>query len=305
MGKQYDVLAAGNYCLDLIFTGMTGFLELGREVFSNGFEMIPGEAYNSVVAMHRLGLKVGWAADFGSDEFSSFALEKIRLEGLDETLFVHHKHPLRRISIAASYPEDRAFLTYYDPEPRVPAVLKALALTSAHIFYLPGLYSGPLFNAGLALVRAKGMQFVMDGNSGVEARLEDPAVRKAVSSVDLLLPNAREAKHLAGEEDLEKAMCVLSKLCPLVVVKDGPNGACAWSQSEIVHSPALGVKVVDTTGAGDCFNAGFIRAWRDGLPIEKCLQWGNIVGGLSTTARGGTGRVVCMDDIRYWSQDNP
>ena len=65
-------------------------------------------------AMHRLGLKVGWAADFGDDDFSRFTLERARAEGLDDALFVHHRRPLRRITVALSYPDDRAFITYVD-----------------------------------------------------------------------------------------------------------------------------------------------------------------------------------------------
>ena len=50
-------------------------------------------------------------------------------------------------------------------------------------------------------------------------------------------------------------------------------------ENTIYHQPAIQVKAVDTTGAGDCFDAGFIKAWLDGKPIEECLLWGNIVAG--------------------------
>jgi len=52
------------------------------------------------------------------------------------------------------------------------------------------------------------------------------------------------------------------------------------------HQPAFAVKVVDTTGAGDCFNAGFLYGYVKGLPLDACLRYGNICGGLSTTRRG-------------------
>ena len=304
MSHKYDIIATGNYCLDFIFTGLDDYMQLGKEIVGRGFEMIPGDAYNSVTAMHRLGIKVGWATDFGNDDFSRFALERVRQEGLDETLFVHHPRPLRRITVAASYPEDRAFLAYYDPAPAVPAVFKALAIASAKAFYIPGFYYGRLFDAGLPVVRAKGMKLVMDGNSGNDAvKLSNPAVYKAASKADLLLPNAREALCMTGKKDLQEAIQALGDLCPLVVVKDGPNGAWAICRGKLYHSPAIPVTPLDTTGAGDSFNAGFLRAWLDGLSIPDCLLWGNIVGGLSTTAHGGTGRVIGLEEVREWSRN--
>ncbi|HEX7973782.1 MAG TPA: PfkB family carbohydrate kinase [Anaerolineales bacterium] len=300
MNKTYDVLVIGDYSLDLIFTGLAGLPQLGGEMVGSGFEMLPGESYNCAVSLHRLGVKVGWAGDFGDDEFSRFAIQRSRDEGLDQSLFVFHQRPYRRISVAASFPEDRAFITYYDPEPRLPAALKALASVSARALYVPGFYAGPLLEVGLRLAHSRKMKVVMDGNSGRGVSLEDRAARNAVQGVDVLLPNAREARCLTGEMDLLAALRVLAKLCPLVVLKDGPRGSYVCEGSEIIHAPAIRVTPVDTTGAGDAFNAGFLKAWLDGLPLLDCLRWGNVVGGLSTLALGGTTRVVKPAEVHQW-----
>ncbi len=297
MPASYDVIVVGGYCLDLIFTGLPKLPELGQEVVATGFEMIPGGAYNSAVAMQRLGLRVGWATDFGEDDFSRFVIERAQQEGLDDALFVRHRSRMRNVTVALSYPTERAFVAYYDPEPSMPAAMKALPTVSARALYVPGIYHGPLLDAALLLLRAKRMKLIMDGNSPEAVRLTEPSVRRAVKSVDLLMPNAAEARRMTGEADLEAAMPALARLCPLVVVKDGPRGAYACRGAEILHAPALLVEPLDTTGAGDCFNAGFIRAWLDDRPLLECLQWGNAVGGLSTTALGGTGRVITSREV--------
>lgn len=294
---NYDVLVVGDYCLDLIFTGLPRFPELGKEVVASGFAQTPGGTCNAAFALHRLGLHVGWAADFGNDEYSRFVLDQARAEGLDDSLFVHHSRPLRQITVAASFPEERAFIAYYDPPPTVPAAMKALATQRARLLYLPGIYAGPLLEPALLLVRAKRMKLVMGGNSNETVRLQDPAVRRAVASSDVLLPNAAEALRLTGESELESALRALAALTPLAVVKDGARGAHACQAGEILHFPALGIDPLDTTGAGDCFDAGFVAAWLDGKPLTECLQWGNIVGGLSTLGAGGTGRVVTRQDV--------
>src|SRR4030042_6321222 len=119
MASMFDVIVVGNYSVDLIFTGMSEFPQLGKDVVSTEFKMTPGEAFISAVSIHRLGIKVGWAADFGNDDFSQFALRCAREEGLNEALFAFHDQPYRRISVAATYPNDRAFITYYDPDPQI------------------------------------------------------------------------------------------------------------------------------------------------------------------------------------------
>jgi sugar/nucleoside kinase (ribokinase family) len=297
---RYDVIVLGDYFLDLIFTGLPQFPALGKEVFGTGFERVPGGAYNATVALNRLGVKVGWATDFGDDDFSSFVLERARAEGVDDTLFVRHRRPLRRITVAANYAGDRAFISYSDADPPVPAAMKALATASARLVYVAGVYYGRLFDAGLALVRAKRMKLAMDGNSGDEVTLADLAVRKSISNVDVFLPNAAEAQRMTGAADLDGAIRALAALVPLVVVKDGANGAHACAAGQVLSAAAIAVTPVDTTGAGDCFNAGFLAAWLDGrLPVE-CLRWGNVVGGLSTTARGGTGRAVTRADLERY-----
>jgi sugar/nucleoside kinase (ribokinase family) len=304
MGFNFDVIVVGSYTVDLIFSGLAEFPELGKDIISNSFQMTPGEAFISAVSMHRLGIKVGWAADFGNDDFSHFALKIARQEGLDETLFVHHDRPLRRITAAASYPSDRAFITYYDPDPQIPAAMSGLLKSTAKVLFVPGLYSGSLIGPATKIIRSKRMSLMMDGNSSIGDIIgtnhQSKAIRKAIKSVDVFLPNAREARRLTGEQELPLAIQCLGELCPFVVVKDGSNGSWAFTDQHLIHIPAISVDPIDTTGAGDNFNAGFLYAWLEEQSIENCLKWGNIVGGLSTTALGGTIRQITCDEVRKY-----
>ena len=241
MTVNFDVIVVGNYSVDLIFSGLGEFPQLGKDVVGKEFQMTPGEAFISVVSMHRLGIKVGWAADFGNDDFSRFALNCARQEGLDETLFVIHDRPYQRISVAASYPEDRAFITYYDPDPQGPAAVSALIKSTASILYNPGLYTGDLLEAGKKIIRFKKILLVMDGNSssgelGGKTRKSN-AIQKAINNLDIFLPNAQEARRLTGEQNLQAAIRQLGELCPFVVIKDGANGSLACSNNQIIQVP--------------------------------------------------------------------
>ncbi len=295
----YDVLLFGDYWYDLIFTDLPRLPELGREVLAGGFDQAPGGPFIHAVAMHRLGLRVGWAADFGNDPFSKSVIKAARREGLDESLFQCHDRSYRRITAAASFPADRAFLSYSDPGPKVPAALKALAEHTARALMIPGLSLEPWFGSDEALARLRPMKIVMDCQCTDET-LDNPALRRALQHVDLFLPNSTEARQLTGTPNTLAALRRLGEVCPLAVIKDGPDGAHAICNAETFYAPAIPVKVIDTTGAGDAFGAGFLKAWLDGRPIAECLRWGNLCGGLSTTARGGAAAVPSLAEVEKW-----
>jgi sugar/nucleoside kinase (ribokinase family) len=106
--------------------------------------------------------------------------------------------------------------------------------------------------------------------------------------VDVFMPNEREACKAAGTEDLEAAIRKLSDLVPLVVVKVGRQGAVAQRGAERFTSPPQEVVAVDTVGAGDSFDAGFLHQYVRGADLETCLASGNLAGALSTTRPGGS-----------------
>jgi sugar/nucleoside kinase (ribokinase family) len=168
---------------------------------------------------------------------------------------------------------------------------------AAKAFYLPGLYYGHFFKAGLYLLRLKRMKVIMDGNIGEDVTLASGAVRNAIKSVDVFMPNAREARLLTGEDDLRVALEILGGLCPLVIIKDGCRGAYAKHAGQTYHVPAMQVTPLDTTGAGDCFSAGFVKSWLEGQPLLDCLRWGCVVGALSTLGLGGTGYHVSAREV--------
>jgi len=86
-----------------------------------------------------------------------------------------------------------------------------------------------------------------------------------------------------------------------VIVKCGAEGVIAQAGANVVRASGLSVDVFDTTGAGDCFNAGFLYGHLRGLPLEASLRCGNICGGLSTTARGGAAAPSAAQ-VEQWLQ---
>jgi sugar/nucleoside kinase (ribokinase family) len=106
--------------------------------------------------------------------------------------------------------------------------------------------------------------------------------------VDILLPNETEACLIAHRENLDEALTWLGRHVPLVVVKCGSRGALVQRGDERIFVDPIRVEPVDTIGAGDSFNAGFLSAWLRGLDLQECGKAGNIAGALSTQRPGGT-----------------
>jgi Sugar kinases, ribokinase family len=125
IGKRFDVLLDGGYFSDLVFTGLPEFPRLGHEIYSREFDLVPGGAYNTAIAMHRLRLKVAWPCCFGSDPFSQFVRGSAVREGLDASFFEKSMQPSLRITVAFSFDHERAFLSYSDPVQPLP-LLKLL-----------------------------------------------------------------------------------------------------------------------------------------------------------------------------------
>jgi sugar/nucleoside kinase (ribokinase family) len=303
---KYDVLALGSYFLDLIFCGLDGDPELGREVYSHDFSMLPGGTYNSVTTLHRLGVRVAWAVDFGNDAFSLYVKDMAEKEGLDPVCFASKAYPLRNITVASSYRGDRQFISFSDPSRIGLEYIKRVLNTHCRVLFLSGLYRGRLLSMAAGHFKKAGTLLVMDGNSS-DGTLADRGIQRALQQVDVFMPNSCEACRLTGKSEIEACLKILGQYSPTVVIKAGAQGAYATRAGKEIHVPSIQVRCMDTTGAGDCFDAGFMKAYLDGLDLEECLQWGNIAGGLSTRELGGTGYKMTSAEVqrlkkRYYKQ---
>jgi ribokinase len=105
---------------------------------------------------------------------------------------------------------------------------------------------------------------------------------------DVFLPNENEALAISHEKEVEKAIRNLGGESRTIVVKLGDRGGMAYQSNEFVAAPSLGVKVVDTVGAGDSFDAGFLCGYLNRWELQKSLRLACVCGALSTQNVGGT-----------------
>lgn len=271
-------------------------------MFAEGFALVPGGAYTLAMAVHRLGHDVLWSADFGTDPFSAQVLSAARSEGLSGAAFRHHPRPVRSLTVSLARSGERAMVSYQDRIDARP-LGPLLREHRPRVLMLPQLRWDEGVMEDLRVARRLGVLVVMDCQD-VPATLDDPAVRQALALVDVFAPNLAEALRLTGTADLDDALATLSGLVPTVVVKRGGDGATAVRDGARHEVPAVPVDVVDSTGAGDCFNAGLVHGLLRGRSLPDCLAAAVACGAAATTAPGSSGALHAAG-LPHWLDQVP
>jgi sugar/nucleoside kinase (ribokinase family) len=290
--RPYDLAVVGEINPDLILSGdvVPRFGQV--EQIANDLTLTIGSsAAIFACGAALLGLKVLFLGKVGGDEFGAFMLRAMAQRGVD-TSQVRIDPSLRTgLSVILNTGTDRAILTYPGAIPLLEfedlpldqlALARHLHITSYFIQdclrpRIPELY---------ARAREMGLSTSLDTNY-------DPAnawngVDAVIPLLDVLLPNETEARGMTGEADADRAVSVLARRVPTLAVKLGAQGAQAVGAGQVVSAPALKVDVVDTVGAGDTFDAGFLYGYLHGWPLERSLRLGLACGSLSTRGPGGT-----------------
>lgn len=295
ISQIYDVYLEGRYFSDLIFTGLPEIPRLGHEVYAQEFHLVPGGVATPAIALTRLGLRVAWPCIFGSDIFSQHIKKQILQEGVNTAFFSDSDQPSLRISVAFSFEKERAFLSYIDPLPDIPYA-KVLRIAKPAWFYITNLQSGQVFKDLISSAREVGSKVFMDCQAH-NHHLSDPRITEALRMVDVFSPNQEEACLLTGEPNVENALVRLSEFTNTVIIKQGAEG-CVCRQSGItINMPAIPANVVDTTGAGDNFNCGFLYGQVRGYSLSDSLRIANICAGLSVQGFGGASTSPKLEEL--------
>lgn len=290
---RFDVTIAGELNLDLILYGLPDVLPPERELLANDMMLTLGSS--SAIVAHNLaafGIRVGFISLIGNDQFGQIAMERLAAAGVDVSKVSRVSDAIKTgLTVLLQRDGWRNILTYpgtiFDLNPEH---LDLDYLSSSQHFHLSSYYLQRGLQSHipdlLQTLRSKGLTISLDCNDDPEDRWM--GIEKVLSYVDVFLPNEREAKRITGTDNLDEAIDQLAGMVPLLVVKLGAEGAMARRGKERVFSPSAKVEVVDAVGAGDSFDAGFLREFIRGSDLATCLASGNLAGALSVTRPGGT-----------------
>lgn len=306
------VVVVGDANVDLVLRGdVVPRFGQAEQLADSGDLVLGGSASIAASGVARLGVPTALVARVGADTFGRFTLDALRGYGVDVADVQTADAEPTGLSVILSTPEDRAILTVPGTiatltGARVSEVLDARSprpgvVHVASYFLQPGLAAA--LPGVLARARAQGWTTSLDTNWDPDE--EWSGLDQVLPHLDLLLPNRNELRAIAsalGEsahlDDVALATRV-ARRGPRVVVKDGADGG--WSVAvygEVVRAPGVAVDVVDTTGAGDSFDAGYLAALAHGVQEEPTrLRWATVAGSLSTLGSGGTGRQATRAEL--------
>jgi len=291
---RFDVTIAGELNLDLILYGLPEQLLPERELLADRMMLTLGSS--SAIVAHNLssfGSRVGFQSRIGDDPLGRISLERLQESGVDVskvrvvpgtsttglTVILHHAHWRNILTYAGTIAE----LTWDDLDLEYLADSRHFHFSSYYLQKSLRPRVGELFR----YLKSKGLTISLDTNDDPEDRWEG-GLHELLPHVDVFLPNERKACKAAGTENMDEAISKLARLVPLLVVKLGRKGALAQKGSERFTAEAKEVVPVDSVGAGDSFDAGFLHEYVRGSDLAKCLAGGNAAGALSTTRPGGT-----------------
>lgn len=274
------VLCAGRLYCDLVFAGLPRMPSLGTEVFSEGLSVhAGGGAFITAAHLARLGHKASLATMVPGPPFQALIDGQITEADLDTTLsetLQPGSDP--QMTVALIYGGDRAFVSRRVGPPFPDLTAERLVASGAKHLHVGELASAIERPGLLAAARAAGMTVSLD--CGWDDGLIAAEIRALEGAVDVFLPNEAEAAQLTQMD----APLALGRM---TVIKQGANGATAMEGETTTWAGTRALTAVDTTGAGDAFNAGFLSAWLNGASTKTCLEAGNALGGQVVCQLGG------------------
>lgn len=296
------VIVVGSVYCDLIFFNLDGPPTLGEEVRTDRFLLTPGGGgYITAAGLARLGVRTALRTYVGNDLLGRFQVDALRGAHVDTSQVRRHPTLGSAVSVAFSTRRDRGFLSYKGCAWDTGTLLRRWAPASyrrtRHIHFAGFRPPFAPYADLLDGLRAHGITTSLD--IGWNPRVyRDRLFRKLVGKIQIFMPSWQDARWFTGRSTPEAALRALGEMVSLPVIKLGQRGAIGLEGRSIVRAGPPRVRPVETTGAGDAFNAGFIWGYLRGEPLGRCLAAGNICGALSTRAAGGTTAFPSLRELR-------
>ncbi len=310
MKKRWDILAPLDTCVDILVDCkeiMPQFGQAEQLVSDYSFEL---GGSNCIFASQaaKLGMSVAGVGVVGQDTFGAYVEEKLKEAGVDIRYLKKDGAVKTALGVALCRSGgDRAILTYSGSLD----VLTGQDITEEMLKGARHLHIGSYFlmkklqkdyPAVLQRARAEGLTISLDTNWDPEEKW-DSGLDRLLPCIDVFLPNEAELLNISGRSGVTEALACMGKQIPVIAVKCGGKGAVGSREGEIFSCSVREQEAVDTVGAGDSFDAGFLYGFLQGFSMEKSLIWGCYCGSRNVRRSGGTkGQPFLADWENDWGK---
>ncbi len=304
--SRYNVCMTVPPMVDLVGVGLNAtdtliplseFPARGSKVEFRGATVMPGgQTATTVVACQSWGMSTRYVGKLGDDDAARLHRDTFASAGVEARLIEVSQAASPQSLIIVDGGGERTVLCRKDERLIMqPADLERAWIVNARALHLDG-YDTAAATLAAGWARTAGIPVIAD--------LDElyPGVERLIENVDYLIVSRDFPSRLMKEKDLEKALrgMMLRYGCALTAATLGEDGVLAWDGARLLHRSAYRVPVVDTTGAGDVFHAGFIYGLLQGWPLERQLDFACAAAALNCTAagaRGGIRPVVAIEDL--------
>jgi len=292
MNKPFDILVAGEINPDLILSGNVTpeFGQVEKLVETADLSIGSSSAIFACGAA-RLGLRVAFIGVCGEDLFGEFMLDTMQSRSVDVSNVIRVPGGQTGLSVILTRGSDRAILTHVGLISALQAsdISESLLPQTRHL-HVAGYFLQYALQPGLPELfqRAHSLSVTTSLDTNWDPSGLWKGIVELLPLTDVFLPNAAEACAITGKADIDEAAEFLAGLAKIAVIKQGAQGALGMQGSQVSHAASIPVNVVDTVGAGDSFDAGFLFGYLNGWELAKSLRLATVCGALSTRAASGT-----------------
>lgn len=294
MDRKFDLVCIGMAIMDSIIRGfdpepvsVTGFRA------ESGSLNVGGDAVNEAMAAAKLGLRTGILCSLGTDYAGDIIANDLSEKGVDTSLIVRSaEHPTPITTIFVREDGNRKSITNishkynFHPEQYASAFTDSRAIIMGSLFRAP--FNDPdVIRDVLTTAKAHNVLVFADTKLPNFRKLMLDEITDSLQMVDYITPNEDEAYYYTGEKDPESMADVfLQHGVRNVLIKLGGKGCLFKNKEESIYIPAHKIEVVDATGAGDNFIAGFVSEILRGSTHREALRFANACGAICTTMIG-------------------
>jgi sugar/nucleoside kinase (ribokinase family) len=306
--KIYDAVVIGDVNIDLVVVGCNELPLPGQEIYvENMLVNVGGGAALFTLSLAKLGLKLAFNGVLGNDSYGTFILEQFHQYGIDTTSIKISKSSNTGISIAINPEKDRSFITYAGSNTELNLQqLDLEAVTLGRHVHLTGYKGSQNHHEFLKLVQSlKNAGLTLSCDIGWDDTGEwSKGIFEIMKYIDVFFMNEMEAQHYSRCTANNESIRFLARYSDHIVVKLGAEGAMAIKNENLTYQSGYSVNCIDTTGAGDSFNAGYIYGYLTHKEVKDCLIYGNACGAMSVSSYGGSTGTPDMETLEQFINDN-